>query len=160
MPTKRSAAKKKAIRTRKLKSADRKAAKKKRRAVARKAVAAKLPSAAAEAPLPSQEHRLSLQKCRLPPQKRRTSYWTNWNWHSPSGLLSPSWRLLLRPQILWDGFAGESQEQTPKFSRTSTFRLPSEAQYFHCTVRTVEPLIESALAVIVDFPAANARATP
>ena len=58
------------------------------------------------------------------------------------------------------GLLGSSQEQTPKFSQTSTFRLPPETQYFYCTVRTVEPLIEPALAVIVDFPAANARATP
>jgi hypothetical protein len=58
MPTKRSAAKKKAIRTRKLKSADRKAAKKKRRAVARKAVATKLPPAvaAAQAVAPEVQH--------------------------------------------------------------------------------------------------------
>ena len=49
---------------------------------------------------------------------------------------------------------------TPKFSQTSTFRLPAETQHYYCTVRTVEPLIEPALAVIVDFPAANARATP
>jgi hypothetical protein len=50
MATKRSAATKKAIRTRKLKSAGRKAAKKKRRTVARGAVAAKKLAAAAETP--------------------------------------------------------------------------------------------------------------
>ena len=55
MPTKRSAAKKKAIRTRELKSADRKAAKRKRRAVAGKAVATKLPPAVAGAQAVAQE---------------------------------------------------------------------------------------------------------